>query len=308
MIFLGALSGAVLVYCLFVLCSNLLFSKKIKVGQRLQNIADLNKTVAYEEEPSNPLGKRIIKSAVDWLIELFTVFIPKSSGSLENLSQQLKQADIHMNARNYRAAVLLFMVLCIILGTGLGVLFADSLMMDVLFGAIGLYAGFTLSRFLLRSKISQRKKDMYHQLPEMLDLLSVSVSAGLGFDQALTYVVKKSEGALIQELDVAQREITLGRPRKEALVGLADRCDNLEMRTFVSAVLQADEMGSSMRNILQIQADTIRQAHKQGVEERAQKLSIKMLFPLVFFIFPVMFIVLMGPALLSIFDVLAGGL
>ncbi|MCG8484732.1 MAG: type II secretion system F family protein, partial [Clostridia bacterium] len=176
----------------------------------------------------------------------------------------------------------------------------------VWYGILGLCSGLIISRFHLKSKISRRKNEIYHQLPDTLDLLSVSVSAGLGFDQALIYVVKKSEGVLIRELDTAQREIALGRSRKEALEQLADRCDSLEIQTFVSAVIQADEIGASMQNILQVQASAIREAHKQNVEEKAQKLSVKMLIPMVLFIFPVMFIVLMGPSIPAIMEALGG--
>lgn len=107
-------------------------------------------------------------------------------------------------------------------------------------------------------------------------------------------------------MDTAQREISLGRSRKEALERLVDRCNSLELQTFVSAVLQADEIGSSIQNILQIQAAAIREAHKQNVEEKAQKLSVKMLIPLTLFIFPVMFIILLGPAVPSIMQALGG--
>jgi tight adherence protein C len=308
MIFLGALCGAVLTYCLFVLCLDFLFAKKIGLRKRLKEISELNRADLYEAPPGASFSERIVKPFVYRLVEMFTIFIPRNTASQERLSQQLKQAGMRVDARTYRASVLLFTVICVLLGVGCGILMRAKALSVFLFGILGLYAGVVLSRFSLRSKITRRKNEMYHQLPEMLDLLSVSVSAGLGFDQALAYVVRKSEGALFQELDVAQREIALGRPRKEALLGLAERCDNLEMRTFVSAVLQADEMGSSMQNILQVQADTIRQSHKQQVEEKAQKLSIKMLFPLIFCIFPVMLIVLMGPAVLSILKAFGSGM
>ena len=133
-------------------------------------------------------------------------------------------------------------------------------------------------------------------MPEILDLLSVSVSAGLGFDQAMQYVVEKTDGELTAELAITQREIRLGRSRDEALRGLAERCKVDALRMFVSAITQADNLGIPISNILQVQAENARREHKQKVEEKAAKLPVKMLIPLVFFIFPVIFIILLGPA------------
>lgn len=303
---IAALSGAILVYSLLILCLNLLFSKRIRTKQRLDDTKNLEKlTNPGAREPEFSLGNALIRPILNALISAFTVFVPNNAEFLKKTEEQLRQAGIRMNARNYRGAVLLFTVVMILVFIMLGFLYG-SVLYAIIGGFLGLYAGFVLARFYLTSKITNRNKEIHHQMPEMMDLLSVSVSAGLGFDQALTYIVQKCKGALFDEINVAQREISLGKTRREALTGLSDRCGNLEMKTFVSAVLQADEMGASLQNVLQIQADTIRLAHKQAVEEEAQKLSIKMLFPLVFCIFPVILIVLMGPAFMSIAKNLIG--
>lgn len=305
---LGALSGAVLVYCLLILGLNLVFANRIKTSQRLDEAQNLNNSFdANGQLQEFSLGNAVIRPFVRMLIEAFTVFVPRNEAYLKRTDEQLKQAGIRMPARNYRAGVILFMALMTFGFAGLGYLMRRSPLYAFLAGVIGLYAGFVLARFSLKSKITKRKNEIYHQMPEMLDLLSVSVSAGLGFDQALAYVVQKCKGALFDEVNIAQREIALGRSRRDALTDLSERCGNLEMKTFVSAVLQADEMGASLQNVLEVQAETIRLTHKQAVEEEAQKLSIKMLFPLVFFIFPVLLIILMGPAFMSIKDNLLGG-
>ncbi len=304
MIFLTAIAGAVFAYFFVDLCFSTAFSKTLALNERLKSVEDMGKRQRETGELDVSIIDRIMRPVFNRILTIFSVFAPKNPAALERMEQQLKQAGIHMKSQNYSAAVAFFTAVCI----GLGVLYGRTggFLQSVLYGILGLYAGIVLSRFHLKSKIKKRKAELYHQLPEMMDLLSVSVSAGLGFDQALGYVVEKSKGALIDELDETQREISLGRRRKEALIGFADRCDNMEIRTFVTAVIQADEMGSSMQNILSIQATAIRQTHKQNVEEKAQKLSVKILLPMVLFIFPVIFIVLLGPAVMSIMEMFGG--
>ena len=304
MIFLTAIAGAVFAYFFVDLFFSTAFAKTLALNRRLKSVEDMGKRQRETGELDVSITDRIMRPVFNRILTIFSVFAPKNPAALERMEQQLRQAGIHMKSQNYSAAVAFFTAVCI----GLGALYGRTggFLQAVLYGALGLYAGIVVSRFHLKSKIKKRKAQLYHQLPEMMDLLSVSVSAGLGFDQALGYVVEKSSGPLIDELDVTQREISLGRRRKDALNGFADRCENMEIRTFVTAVVQADEMGSSMQNILSIQASAIRQTHKQNVEEKAQKLSVKILLPMVLFIFPVIFIVLLGPAVMSIMEMFGG--
>lgn len=306
MVFLTAISGAVLTYFLIFAVLRAALLKRITIEERVKETMEMGEKPLFPQKPESSFRDRMVKPLITSLIEFFAVIIPRNPAVLERLSQQLKQAEIYVSAQNYRASVLLFTICCMLVTFFYSRLLGQPLQMAIIYSAVGLYAGIVLSRFQLKSKIKKRSDEIYHQLPEMMDLLSVSVSAGLGFDQALAYVVKKSQGALFRELDLVQREVTLGRPRKEALIEFAKRCDSQEIQTFVSAVNQADEMGSSMQNLLQVQAETIRETHKQGVEEKAQKLTVKMLLPLVFFIFPVLFLVLLGPAVISIAGMFGG--
>ena len=306
LILCAACLSAICAYCASIWGLTWAFSNRILTKQRLDETENLDNLTNVPEDSSFSLGKAVIQPLVSSLINVFLVFIPNNEEYLKKTDAQLREAGIRMDARSYKAATVLAVVVLAVLGAVLGY-FLDSEPKNIVLGfLIGAFSGYTLSRFALTSRITKRNEEIHHQMPEMMDLLSVSVSAGLGFDQALAYVVQKSHGALFDEIAIAQREINLGRPRREALNSLADRCGNLEMKTFVSAVLQADEMGASMQNVLQIQADTIRLAHKQAVEESAQKLSVKMLIPLVTCIFPVILLVLMGPAFMSIADNLMG--
>lgn len=296
---LFALSAAVLAYCVLEMFLRAVFSKQIVLAKRLEDIERLD-SIEDEDAQSKSSG-HFLQALMLRLISVFELLIPKNTSAMERTAQQLRQAGISSTPQHYRATVLFTTVSSGLLFFFLSQLSGNGLSTHFLMLLFGLYAGAVICRFRLTSRISARKAEIYNQLPDMMDLLSVSVSAGLGFDQAMAYIVQKGEGALFQEINIAQREIALGRSRKEALEGLADRCDNIEIKTFVSAVLQADEMGASLQNVLQIQSATIRDTHKQNVEEKAQKLAIKILLPLVLFIFPVMFIVLLGPAAMSIF-------
>ena len=144
-------------------------------------------------------------------------------------------------------------------------------------------------------------RKIYKQF-QSFDLLSVCVEAGLGFDQAVNYVSKEYVGEISEEFRIMLRDINLGSSRKQALSALQTRVPLEQLKTFSAAVIQADEMGISLKNILNVQAANVRLRYKQKIEEKAQTLSIKILFPMVLFIFPVIFIIILGPAVPSLMD------
>ena len=159
---------------------------------------------------------------------------------------------------------------------------------------------FFLNSYSLKSKIKKRKLLIQKQLPEVLDLLSVSMEAGLGFDASLQRISGRAKGPLIDEFDATCREITLGRPRAEALRNFEQRCGLEEVKSFVSSIIQAEQLGISLKNVLKSQAQQMRLLKKQKVEEKAMKAPVKIILPLVFFVFPVLFIILLGPAVIQI--------
>ncbi|MFO7161386.1 MAG: type II secretion system F family protein [[Clostridium] cellulosi] len=305
--FILPFSSAVLVFCIVVMLLSHTGKRTIRLNKRLESVKELGQKPKDELDAMNlPFNERFLKPMLTRLLGYIGSVLPMSKKSLKRLTDQLSQAGIRMSARNYAAMnVLIILGLTIICGY-IGILLKKPPLIVALFALGGFYAGYALRRFSLTSIITKRKNALQSQMPEVLDLLSVSVSAGLGFDQALAYVVSKSEGPLIDELYVAQQEIALGRPRKDALKRFAERCNIEEIRLFVSAVVQADELGISMQNVLTAQAQMIRTAHKQRVEEAAMKIPIKLLIPLVLFIFPVIFIILLGPAIPTILQTLGG--
>lgn len=159
---------------------------------------------------------------------------------------------------------------------------------------------FILPQFYLKKRIKERMKGIAKGLPDAIDLLVVSVEAGLGFDMALAKVVEKSEGPLSDEFERSLEEMRLGYPRAQALKNIAKRVQLDDLQSFISAIIQADQLGASIGSVLRIQSEGMRVKRRQRVEETAMKAPIKMLFPMVLFIFPTIFIVVLGPIVLKV--------
>ncbi|MGH2392724.1 MAG: type II secretion system F family protein, partial [Candidatus Limnocylindria bacterium] len=162
----------------------------------------------------------------------------------------------------------------------------------ILFGIGGLAVGFLAPEFWLGRKIRARQLDMILQLPDALDLLTISVEAGLGFDAALAKVVEKMEGPLVNEFRQALAEIRMGRLRRDALRDVASRADAQPVTNFIGAIVQAEQLGVPIAKVLQIQSQQLRIERRQRAEEAAAKAPVKMLFPMVGCIFPTIFIVI----------------
>jgi tight adherence protein C len=160
--------------------------------------------------------------------------------------------------------------------------------------------GFMLPALWLGQKIRSRKNSVIRSLPDALDLLTICVEAGLGFDQAMQRVAEKWDDELSQAFARVLHEIRLGKTRREALRDLANRLDLSDVTSFVAAVIQAEQLGVSIAKVLRIQSDQMRVRRRQRAEEKAHQAPVKMLFPMVFLIFPAIWIVLLGPALLQV--------
>ena len=167
-------------------------------------------------------------------------------------------------------------------------------------GLCGAAGGFILPGMFVASRTRKRREELRIQLPDALDLLAVSVEAGLGFDGAVTKLTEHMDGALTDEFSVTLGEMRIGESRSEALKKLAERSAAPEVAAFCRAIVQADQLGISLGRILRVQATDTRLRRQAAAEERAMKAPIKMLFPTVVFIFPAMFLVVLGPAMLNL--------
>jgi tight adherence protein C len=200
------------------------------------------------------------------------------------------------SATAFAVSFLLFGLLGGNLGLGLGL------------GVAGLLGGYIIPEFWLGGRIKKRQKGIITTLPDALDLLTISVRAGLAFDAALGKVVEKMKGPLVDEFRRALAEVRVGKSRREALRDIIPRTDVQPLTNFVGAIIQAEQLGVSISKVLQVQSEQLRIERRQRAEEMAAKAPIKMLFPLVGCIFPSLFVVILGPAIILIITnlVLAG--
>ncbi len=162
------------------------------------------------------------------------------------------------------------------------------------------FAGYVAPSYIVSARARRRQDAVSADLPDALDLLAVSVEAGLGFDGSISKLTEHMEGPLIDEFEFALGEMRIGESRSEAMKRMADRVPAPEMASFVRAVVQADQLGISMGRLLRVQAADTRSKRQDAAEEKAMKAPIKMLFPMVIFIFPAMFLVILGPAFLNL--------
>lgn len=293
-----------LVFCCILLLLYKYGSVSDKINARLMSISGSDKEIIIDEDMNKPLKERILQPLIKYITNLFSRIIPteNETANTERLRRTLRQAGITMLPNEYNVIRIIIIILTSILFLALSMFLNVSIMVKVLLPLLGAYSAFAVLRFNLARRVTQRRELMERQMPDVLDMISVNVEAGLGFEQAILHVIKNFEGPLVDELTITSREMSMGRSRREALQLLGVRCNIDEMKTFTGAVIQAGKLGISLKNVLRTQAAAIRQSRRAKIREKAMKISVKMLLPMVAFIFPVIFIMLMGPAAIKIMD------
>ncbi len=272
---------------------------------RLAEYAARGESVSLEEiEMSQPFSQRIIMPIAKKLGEFVMRFTPQNA--INSMSRKVELAG---NPGNLDPTI--FFALRFV-GIPLGLIFIflarvaspGSFMYGkgLLFALPAAVLGFYLPDLLLQSKIDRRQKEVRKAMPDGLDLLTICVEAGLGFDAAMSKLYDKWDNELGRAFGRVVREIQLGKLRREALRDMADRLGVSEMSSFVAAVIQSEQLGVSMAQVLRIQADQMRIRRRQLAEEEAHKAPIKMLLPMAIFIFPALCIVLMTPAFLILIE------
>ncbi|MFQ3662342.1 MAG: type II secretion system F family protein [Chloroflexaceae bacterium] len=274
------------------------------VGERLNQYTERAMTLE-ELELQQPFHERVIIPAMKSILATLGKYGPKQSA--ERLRLNLQMAG---NPGGITPAMFvgLRVVLALVLGVIISVLTLRTMALPqaLLYSAVGFALGYMLPVMWLGRRITARKKAITKALPDALDLLCISVEAGLAFDLALQRVADKWDDELSREFKRVLTDMRLGRTRREALKDLADRTGVDDVQTFTAAVIQADQLGVSMSKILRIQSDQMRVRRRQRAEELAQQAPIKMLFPMVFLIFPALFVVILGPAVPRIISSFSG--
>jgi tight adherence protein C len=279
---------------------------------RLAEYVSRGETVSLEEiELSISFSERVIIPLARRLGELAIRFTPQNA--IQQTTQKLEQAG---NPANLEPTVF-FALRFIGIGFGLLMLLVSSVAPDesfltgstaLLMAAGAAAIGFFLPDLWLQGRVQRRQKEILKALPDALDLLTICVEAGLGLDAAIDRVQSKWDTELSLIFARVLREMQLGKLRREALRDMASRVGLPELTSFVAAVIQSEQLGVSMANVLRIQSDAMRIKRRQLAEEEAQKAPIKMLFPMAFLIFPSLMIVLLGPAAIILMTSTVGGI
>jgi tight adherence protein C len=285
----------------FVLASSSI--EKADVRESLRRLEGYQIQDVRDQEMLAPMSERVVAPLLEGLTGIATKFTPQGYG--EKVAQKLVHAGDPPNLNVDKILVLKLVGLISIvfwLPITLMIGFQGPLLLVgvlVLWGASFMYPDVMLDR-----KIEDRQKEIARKLPDILDLLTISVEAGLGFEQALDRTCTAVPGALSDEFRRMLHEIRIGSSRADALRAMADRTDVPDLRGFILAMLQADTFGVSISRLLRAQAEEMRTKRRLYAQEKAQKAPVKMLFPLVFCIFPSIFVVILGPAMISISRVL----
>jgi tight adherence protein C len=300
------LLGAVLAIGIFLFFRGLaLAPRQDLLETRLAQFRD--KTVTLEEiELQQPFSERFVRPAMERVGAFLNARVGRDrvSGIQNKLALAGRPGNLTVNG--FISLKLVGGVLAGVLGFGLVSLanfslpvFGDFISHVVLGVAIGI-GGYLFPDLWLRQQVQRRQKEIRLALPNALDLLTISVEAGLGFDAALVRVTEKYKNALSEEFTQVLNEVRLGRPRLEALDDMGRRVGVEELHSFIQALIQSEQLGVGIAKVLRIQSEEMRRKRRQRAEEQAAQASLKMLFPMIIFIFPTLFIVLMGPAVIKV--------
>lgn len=254
-----------------------------------------------EIELSQPFSKRVIQPMLLGLARGFSRLSPSRSREAAELQLELAGRPNNWGATEF-FGVRIFVTLVFAVLFFFVALLASGFTIGLLAALVGAPLGFLLPVLWLRGRIRRRQNEILRALPDALDLLTIAVEAGMGFDGAMQKLVDKWDNELSKSFGKVVQEMRLGIPRREALKNMDRTVGVPDVTTFVAAIIQAETLGVSMAKILRIQSDQMRVKRRQRAQELANKAPIKMLFPLVFLIFPALFIVLLGPAVLILME------
>lgn len=276
-----------------------IFDNKIKVDKRLEYIENIEKQY-IEEELS--FGERIVIPLFNALGKRFLSFSPEYStkkkravleraGFLKNISYE------RFVAKRLMIAVVVTSLTGLIMTLIHAQISISFLLMIWMFAFVQI-----VFRFATKSTITKRSNQMVKDLPYTLDLITVSVEAGLSLDGAIARIISNVPGVLSDEFSKTLKEMRMGIDKKQALRNMSDRCDVRDVSILINALIQADELGVSLGKVLRIESAQLREKRRQAAKEKAMKAPVKMLFPMIIFIFPGIFIIILGPAVIKMIE------
>jgi tight adherence protein C len=266
---------------------------------RLAQFGDHDMTLE-QFEMTLPFVERVLRPIAEKFGSMITSKTPAKQ--TEKVQEQINLAGkpFGMTVGTYLTIQIVASLSGLALGFGLAQVLALQGNLVIATPVGGAVFGYIMPRIWLSRKVKKRKKEILLALPNALDLLTISVEAGLSFDAAIARVCEKYQNALSVEFGQVLSEVRLGRPRLEALDDMGRRNKVDELMNFIQAIVQSEQLGVGIANVLRIQSEEIRRRRRQRAEEQGQKAPLKMLFPMIGCIFPVLFLVLLGPALLQV--------
>lgn len=288
------------VFLLTLVLYNFISKERREVEKRVNEVVGKHTATVREYELKAPFYRRIIKPLLAKSSRIVVKMLPAEKEA--ELLKKISQAGLSEKIAPRELLVIKYLAAAgaAVLFWSFGEISSKGLVQAILLGCAGLGMGWLLPDFYLNRKGTMRKQEVEKSLPDVLDLLTVSVEAGLGFDGAVMKVVEKTRGVLCEEFTVMLQEIKIGRPRIEALRNMSKRAEVDDLSTFTGSVILADQLGISIGNVLRLQSEQIRLKRRQRAEEMAMKAPVKILIPMVLFIFPAIFVVLLGPAVIQI--------
>ncbi len=264
------------------------------IESRMQDFRNRTVTGAEQElDLEVPFFDRVVRPAGEAVARTASAVLPQSV--LADIQRQLVTAGTPMRLNGF----VTFWMSCMAIFGGMGLMVLVAFPggpQKLLAAGVFLVMGWMIPRAWLKGKVKAKQKAVLRALPDGLDLITTCVEAGLGLDAALARVAEKSSGPLSDELGHMLRDVAMGKLRREALSELAERVDLEELTNFVNSVIQAEQLGVSIAQVLRVQSDQMRTKRRQRAEQSAHEAPIKMLFPLVLFIFPAFLIIVLGPA------------
>ena len=274
-------------------------STAIDVQQRLAAYGGDKPLTVEEIELQRPFSERVMRPAIEKLGSLLSRSTPQKAR--QDLLNRLELAGRpgNLTPEDFAAVRLVAAAVFGALGLLVGLLLANPVYLIVAL-ALGVILGYYMPVLWLKQKVDARKAEVQKGLPDALDLLVICVDAGLGFDAALARVTDKYKNALSELLSKALREVSLGRPRLEALDEMGRNSGVEDLHNFIQAVIQSEQFGTGIGKILRIQADEMRRKRRQRAQERGAQATLKMMLPMVGCIFPTLWIILLGPGVLGV--------